>query len=521
MIHRVLLCKAHEIITVPNLNRCWFHSTDPFCKVTFEEGTLYSDKTTSLLIIEYQSADTIGEPFHMLFDNGHLASTIPVPLDSHVYVPLSFFDYLNSTFIVNWTTTVESIETIDFMSNSVAYTYGTYNPMAYESTLVYDLSTEVTDTLLDNEFTVVVDMVTEGIDEFSMTVFSDVPIAFNPDTDGRFFYVLIVKLDTSATTRLFEQYIDNTYVASFERPIQHTNVTIRCDRTKYNQHATVRNLMVFAGRMSDYSSLTRLGEQNICVGFECGYHIDRGSNNIFLGKDSGYGNTQGEQNIAIGTGAYGYAENGANNICIGADSGAHLGDDSDGNICIGKKAGFQNNRGSSNIFVGDLSGMTNNGNNNIIIGTSEYEGSDSILIGNHLENVSGDGVFCIGNVISGDIFRNETTVHGMLRVEGGIRFRQSSVRMYFDDSRITEYLTDIFEHITLQTGVERFDVIQQIDEGEQWLDFKMMEGDRPVVLWKLAGDAALELELPEMNISDQRWSITMKISNTTVEVEVS
>lgn len=515
MIHLVLHCQANEIVTMSRTDRCWFHTVDPFCTMTFVNDGFYVSQTTAVLILVFDDLDS--SPFHRLFENGHIATTLIAPTDSYVYVPLNFFDTARTTTVVNWTSTIDSSNEADFISNRVGYRYGTFRLMHYEASLFYDLSTELSDVLLNNEFTVLVSAVLYDIDRISISMFSDDPFEFTQLKNGATMF-MVSATPTGENAWRFDEYVDDVYVRTDTRQRNHKNVIVRCTRNGYGQRATIKNVMVFPGKIID-ATLNRIGEQNICIGFKAGYHTDHGSDNIFMGKECGNGNLQGNNNIAFGLRAYKSAEQGEDNICIGKDSGS-ANDRGHHNICIGSESGMQNRTGTSNIFIGQRSGYRNQGNNNIIVGNADQDGDDNIIIGNYTSMATGSSQLHIGNLISGDLMRKETVVHGSLRVEGGLTFKQSTVRLRVVTTYTSSELSVLFEYVILETAIEQFDILQIMEEDEtMYLDFKLVQSDSPFVRWKVNGsDEEHQTHAPQLNASSSRETLLLNVTSTTVEL---
>jgi len=247
MNHRVIFCKANELVPLSNAHRCWFHTTDPFCKMEFIDDGIYTNSDTNVIIIDHQT-ETVEPTFHHLFRNGHIASALTSPLDNHVYVSLTFFDSSYTLFSVNWTSTVENTS-IDFISNGISYTYGTYDLLSFEGVLYYDLDVELSNVLF-NEFTVVVDMDTQYVETISMKLFSEIPIEFHPTTNGRNFYIVVVTFQNDE--RVFHQYINDVLIQTVTRSIDNSNLEIHCTRDRYNQHVTVHKLLKNSYRLKMY-----------------------------------------------------------------------------------------------------------------------------------------------------------------------------------------------------------------------------------------------------------------------------
>ena len=103
-----------------------------------------------------------------------------------------------------------------------------------------------------------------------------------------------------------------------------------------------------------------IGNNNVAIGLNSGRFITNGSSNTFLGAGSGFGNGLGNNNSAVGTLA------GVNNS-IGND-----------NSFFGYSAGT-NTTGSGNSFLGSSSGLTNTiGSNNTLLGVGTNVGASNL-----------------------------------------------------------------------------------------------------------------------------------------------
>jgi trimeric autotransporter adhesin len=140
-------------------------------------------------------------------------------------------------------------------------------------------------------------------------------------------------------------------------------------------------------------SSNTIGNSNMFMGNNSGITNLDGSTNIFIGKESGWSNENGNRNIFIGEmagysniGAHPYnGWQGSDNIFLGPNSGKNNTSGA-GNIFIGTSSGFSNKEGNLNIFIGPSSGFASTGMRNTFIGVSTGEnnstGEDNIFIGN-------------------------------------------------------------------------------------------------------------------------------------------
>ena len=127
-----------------------------------------------------------------------------------------------------------------------------------------------------------------------------------------------------------------------------------------------------AGANDDYDD-----NENVFIGHQSGYSNTEGRYNTFQGYQSGYSNTEGNSNSFIGNQS-GYSNIDGNiNVFIGYQSG-YSNTTGNGNIFQGYRSGYLNTTGSYNIFQGYQSGYSNTtGSNNNFIGIeSGYSNTD-------------------------------------------------------------------------------------------------------------------------------------------------
>jgi len=130
---------------------------------------------------------------------------------------------------------------------------------------------------------------------------------------------------------------------------------------------------------------------------------NKGTNNIFVGENTGTGITSGNANAFIGFNSGSNNTNGASNVFIGVNAGnSNVGGSS--NLFLGSNAGVGNLSGNLNTFIGSSSGVTNStGNGNMFIGFSSgyynSTGGDNIMLGisSGLNNTSGSTNVFIGS----------------------------------------------------------------------------------------------------------------------------
>ena len=185
------------------------------------------------------------------------------------------------------------------------------------------------------------------------------------------------------------------------------------------------------------SSLLNLFPDNYFIGHESGINTT-GTNNLFLGYQSGKLSTAGSSNVMIGSWA-GYENNGNFNVFLGYESGysniggadyryAHyntfLGYQSGkgntigwNNVYIGYKSGLSSTESTNNVLIGVESGtLLSNGDNNVFIGP--YSGwkstvcNNNVFIGNSagMNNTKGYNNVYIGE---GTGVKNDTTINNV------------------------------------------------------------------------------------------------------------
>ena len=200
--------------------------------------------------------------------------------------------------------------------------------------------------------------------------------------------------------------------------------------------------------------------------------ISTGSTNTFVGSTAGSGNTTANFNTFIGYSAGSTNSTGNENTLIGYYSG-YYNTTGVGNTLIGSQAG-QSYSGSNlnyNVFLGDVSGRFNQGNNNVFLGyESGYncQGSGNILIGYGAGmQLANSNMLIIENstnittpLIGGDFTNNRVGINRMpttytLEVGGTIWANGSTItagsttwsdaRYKTDISPLTDALSDVLK----------------------------------------------------------------------------
>lgn len=109
---------------------------------------------------------------------------------------------------------------------------------------------------------------------------------------------------------------------------------------------------------------------NVAVGFQAMQNATTGTNNTFIGKQSGL-RTSGNFNVALGSSALGsnITHTGNDNTILGASAGLTLRGASNDNVLIGRDAGSLLITGSNNILIGrNAQASTTTSSNQIVIG---------------------------------------------------------------------------------------------------------------------------------------------------------
>ena len=148
-----------------------------------------------------------------------------------------------------------------------------------------------------------------------------------------------------------------------------------------------------------------VGSNNIFMGQESG-NSNLGENNLFLGIKSGKHSQIGNNNVSIGNNSGELLREGENNTNLGDSAGRFL--SSTGNVCLGKEAGRNAETTSGSILIGEKSGKSLSGNTNIVIGNKAGENlttnTNNILLGDNVKynSTTGDNNVVIGNGIDSE-----------------------------------------------------------------------------------------------------------------------
>jgi len=130
------------------------------------------------------------------------------------------------------------------------------------------------------------------------------------------------------------------------------------------------------------SGINTTGSQNLFLGYESGRWNTSGLTNIFIGPNSGNKNSTGTGNIFIGNAA-GYSNShidssasigteGFFNVYIGYNSGEEI-TRGKYNTYVGYATGSQGKTGEFNTYIGNQAGNQSNGDNNVFLGVKAGE----------------------------------------------------------------------------------------------------------------------------------------------------
>lgn len=165
---------------------------------------------------------------------------------------------------------------------------------------------------------------------------------------------------------------------------------------------------------------------NINISLDSSYMInnrkilwEKGTANIFVGKNAGNSNSIGFSNAFLGYNSGAFNSVGSQNTFLGAESGTT---NVDGmmNSFVGRRAGFQNTNGNENTFIGAFSGQSNTeGQHNsffgVTTGNSNTLGQENTFIGAHAGYFNNLGSYnsFIGNFSAlGNLSGNYNTIIG-------------------------------------------------------------------------------------------------------------
>jgi hypothetical protein len=181
--------------------------------------------------------------------------------------------------------------------------------------------------------------------DFSPDGTTQIPILWNSNTIG---------IHTDANVGFGTDYPFSRVTIRGELEFADGNITIGNSSTGYCRTSSGGN-NIFLGAEAGYFNTDY--HNTIAIGRQAGYW-NRADNNIYLGECSGRSSTRNPGEFTTGT----------NNIFLGKLSGANNVSGAD-NLFFGQSSGFCNDTGTSNIFLGKFSGCYNQtGSFNTFIG---------------------------------------------------------------------------------------------------------------------------------------------------------
>lgn len=196
---------------------------------------------------------------------------------------------------------------------------------------------------------------------------------------------------------------------------------------------------------------------NVCIGYKAGYtlQVNALTENIFIGRESGHDNTNGNNNICLGYKAGYNQATGDFNILFGTQAGNGAnGHNWSGNVAIGYNAGLSfSNGGDYNTYIGYYAGRAKTTSAyNVFIGNKVGDGAGTgdynIMIGDDLElpNAASDNQLLIGNAtypfLKGDMSIYALAINGAngylnfntTTGSGGYGFRDNAGSMEYKDN---------------------------------------------------------------------------------------
>jgi trimeric autotransporter adhesin len=139
---------------------------------------------------------------------------------------------------------------------------------------------------------------------------------------------------------------------------------------------SMKNL--FVGR---FAGANNTGDLNLFVGEDTGYGNTSGAANTFLGVEAGYSNDSGNNNVYVGFQSA-IASTGSNNIYLGTAVAyaGYPGDTGNNNTYVGYEAAYNNTSGSNNTYLGYQAGLNNGtGASNIYLGSQGNSGESNVI----------------------------------------------------------------------------------------------------------------------------------------------
>lgn len=146
-------------------------------------------------------------------------------------------------------------------------------------------------------------------------------------------------------------------------------------------------------RFDNIPFLRAPGTNNLFLGPNTGAANTTGYDNLFVGSQTGVANTSGYDNLLIGGRRSGPANTtGYENVFVGSATGVYNTSGSKDTF-VGRGAGFYNTTGSENTFVGWATGISNtSGNNNVYVGRAAGVGVASGSLNTFLGSTASSSV---------------------------------------------------------------------------------------------------------------------------------
>tara|TARA_Y100000389_G_C17471000_1_gene530848 strand:+ start:1799 stop:5134 length:3336 start_codon:yes stop_codon:yes gene_type:complete len=144
-------------------------------------------------------------------------------------------------------------------------------------------------------------------------------------------------------------------------------------------------------KIGENSGKIASGTNNVFIGYESGYQSQTNDYCVFIGSHSGHKSSKGDFNTLVGSYTGTNMENGSYNTISGYLSGSNI-ENGSYNTLFGYKTGVNNTNGDYNCIFGVCSGLNIvESQRNIIIGTENgniiEKGDSNILIGNKIETL--------------------------------------------------------------------------------------------------------------------------------------
>jgi hypothetical protein len=152
------------------------------------------------------------------------------------------------------------------------------------------------------------------------------------------------------------------------------------------------------------------GTDNVFVGTDSGASMTSGFKNTFVGRSSGISNQGGDLNTYLGAEAGQENTVASENTLIGADAGFK--NNGNNNTFLGTSAGRNNTMGENNVFIGHNAGIDNMmGSSNIVIGAGAAAGLSSISNELIIQNDSS-----LSPLIHGDFIDKVVTINDLVKL---------------------------------------------------------------------------------------------------------